>query len=110
MPDIKIIRYTTSSQNADPNEQLVRNVFAELDTNRPDGLRYATFRLDDGISFLHLAVLDADENPLNASPAFAAFQLGIAERCTAGPTAADAVLIGSYRLLPDLTQQTGRPT
>ena len=46
-------------------------MFAELAAQRPDGLRYASFRLDDGVSFVHVAVLDADHNPLSDSPAFA---------------------------------------
>ena len=103
MPVTRIIRYTTSPENAVTNERLVGDVFAELAATQPDGLRYAAFRLDDGTTFVHLAVLDGDDNPLTASAAFAQFQLGIADRCTSGPVAADAALIGSYQLLPDTT-------
>ena len=71
-----------------------------LPKKRPDGLHYATFRLNDGVSFVHVAVLDGEENPLTSSPAFAAFQAGIAERCAEGPIAADATAIGNFRLLP----------
>ena len=70
-----------------------------LPKKRPDGLHYATFRLDDGVSFVHVAVLDGEENPLTSSPAFAAFQAGIAERCAEEPIAADATAIGNFRLL-----------
>jgi hypothetical protein len=35
------------------------------------GLRYAVFRLEDGVSFVHVAVLDGHESPLSASVAFA---------------------------------------
>jgi hypothetical protein len=97
----KVVRYRTHPQHADENERLIREVFAELDAKRPDGLRYASFRLDDGVSFVHVAVLDGDENPLAASAAFAAFQAGIADRCAEGPAASDATVIGSYHLLPD---------
>ena len=105
MTVIKIVRYTTSPDSADANENLVRDVYAELATTRPDGLGYATFRLADGVSFVHLAVLEGEDNPLNSTAAFAAFQAGIADRCTTGPVAADAELIGSYQLLPDLAAQ-----
>jgi len=50
---------------------------------------------------VHVAVLDGDENPLSASPAFAEFQSGIPGRCVDGPIAADAAVIGSYRFLPE---------
>ena len=100
MTTTKVIRYRTKPEHADENERLIREVFAELAEKIPDGLHYATFRLDDGVSFVHVAVLDGDENPLTSSPAFAAFQAGIGERCAEGPIPADATAIGNFRLLP----------
>jgi hypothetical protein len=99
MPVTKVVRYRTNPQDADENARLIRDVFAELAAEQPDGLRYASFQLDDGVSFLHVAVLDADHNPLSDSAAFAKFQSGIKDRCADGPTASDATVIGSYRLL-----------
>ena len=97
----KIVRYRTNPQDADENARLIRDVFTELAAEQPDGLRYASFRLDDGVSFVHVAVLDADHNPLSDSAAFAKFQSGIKDRCADGPAASDATVIGSYRLLPE---------
>lgn len=93
----KVVRYRTKPESAEENERLVRAVFAELAAQNPQGLRYAAFRLDDGVSFLHVALLDSDENPLTASAAFGEFQSGIKDRCAEGPTPADATVIGSYR-------------
>lgn len=101
MAVIKVVRYRTNPQDADENERLIRDVFAGLAADSPDGLRYASFRLADGVSFVHVAVLDGDENPLSASAAFAKFQSGIGDRCAEGPAAADATVVGSYRLLPE---------
>jgi hypothetical protein len=98
---VKVIRYKTKPECVEENERLVRAVYAELATTRPDGLRYATFRLDDGVSFLHVAMLDGDENPLTKSAAFAEFQADIKARLAEGPVQADATPVGSYRLLPD---------
>lgn len=97
----KVIRYRTKPESADENERLIRGVFAELAKQNPEGLRYAAFRLDDGVSFLHVAVLDGDENPLTTSAAFGEFQSGIKDRCAEGPIPADATVVGSYRLLPE---------
>jgi hypothetical protein len=94
----KVVRYTTKPECADENERLIRAVFAELAQDNPEGLQYAAFRLDDQITFVHVAVLDGDKNPLADSAAFAEFQRGIKERCAEGPVAADAEIIGSYRL------------
>ena len=99
MPTTKVIRYRTKPEHADENERLVRGVFAELAKEHPDGLHYATFRLDDGVSFVHVAVTDSDENPLTSSPAFAAFQSAIGERCAEGPILAEATVIGNFNLL-----------
>jgi hypothetical protein len=96
----KVIRYTTRPECAGENERLVRNIFAELSSKGGEQLRYAVFRLGDGVSFVHVAVLEGAENPLSASPAFAEFQSGIRERCVEGPVAADAGVVGSYRFLP----------
>jgi hypothetical protein len=100
MPVTKVIRYTTNPESADENERLIREVFAELAEQEPQGLHYAAFRLDDGVSFLHVAVIDGEANPLSASAAFGKFQSGIQDRCAEGPAPADAAIIGSYRLMP----------
>jgi hypothetical protein len=92
----KVIRYKTHPESADENERLIRDVFDELAQQNPEGLRYAALRLDDGVSFLHVAVLDGDVNPLTASAAFGKFQAGIKDRCAEGPAPADATVIGSY--------------
>lgn len=98
MPVSKVIRYTTKPECADENERLIRDVFAELAEHDSDGLHYLAFRLADNVSFVHVAVLDGDKNPLADSAAFAEFQRGIAERCADGPAAADAQIIGSHRI------------
>ena len=100
MSTTKVLRYRTKPEHADENERLIRGVFAELAELDPgSGFHYAAFRLDDGVSFLHVAVLDGEENPLASSPAFAAFQSGIGERCAEGPVPADASMVGSYGLM-----------
>jgi hypothetical protein len=95
----KVIRYTTKPECADENERLIGEVFAGLASDRPDGIRYASFRLEDGVSFVHVALLEGEHNPLLDSPAFGAFQAGLGDRLTEGPTASDATVIGSYRFL-----------
>ena len=96
----KVIRYKTRPDKADENERLIRNVFAELAKGEPEGLRYAAFRLHDGVSFLHVAIIEG-ENPLLSSDAFDAFQSGIGERCEEGPVPSDATVLGSYGLFSD---------
>jgi quinol monooxygenase YgiN len=94
---IRIIRYETRPEAAEENQRLVENVFAELTAEDPGGLRYATFRLADGVGFVHVVVHEGDADPLSTSAAFAAFQDGIGDRLADPPNAQDATLVGSYR-------------
>ena len=96
MTSAKVIRYTTTPEAAEQNAALVCDVYAELAVEAPDGLRYVTFRLEDGVSFVHVALLDGDDNPLTRSPAFAAFQADIGARLADPPVAKDATIVGSY--------------
>jgi hypothetical protein len=95
-----IVRYRVKPERVTENEELVRDVYAELHSTAPDGLRYATFRLDDGVSFVHIAE-HADVNPLRGIAAFQRFQEGIGERCDEPPVAVEMHEIGSYRLGED---------
>jgi hypothetical protein len=92
-----LVRYKTSEAQGDANEALVRAVFDELRVKKPEGLRYATYRLADGVTFVHVAtVTTPDANPLLSLPAFKAFQAGIKERCVEPPVASDVTIVDSY--------------
>jgi len=93
----KVIRYTTNPESAEENARLVRAVYAELAATRPEGFRYCTFRLEDGVSFVHVAILEGEDNPLATSAAFADFQSGVKDRCIEGPYPSDASVVGEYR-------------
>ncbi|NND75445.1 MAG: hypothetical protein HKN44_10615 [Ilumatobacter sp.] len=94
-----VVRYRPTPEAADENQRLVEAVFAELAELEPGGLRYATLRLADG-TFIHIADIEGDENPLASTAAFGKFQAGIAERCVPGetPNPQPAELVGSYRM------------
>jgi hypothetical protein len=96
-----VVQYQTRADAADENQRLVEEVFAELARADPGGLRYATFRLADGVSFVHIACRDGEANPLTNTAAFAEFQKGIGGRCVVAPQAVDATLVGSYRFLTE---------
>jgi hypothetical protein len=82
------------------NEDLVRAVYAELHQKKPTGLHYATFQLDDGVSFVHLAANDTEDgrSPLSELQAFKRFQENIDDRCEERPVVSSLREIGSYRL------------
>lgn len=92
-----VVRYQTRPDAADRNQHLIEQVFAELNAEDPGGIRYAALRLNDGVSFVHVAVFDGDGSPLSSSSAFAAFQDGASERQVAPAVVTEATLVGSYR-------------
>jgi hypothetical protein len=92
-----IVRYRVRPGSEEENAALVRAVYAELAEVRPPGFRYATYRLDDGRSFVHVAEQDGDgDSPLPQLPAFRKFQAGIRERCESGPDASSAEVVGRF--------------
>ena len=93
-----VVRYRVRPDRVEENEQLVRAVYEELAAVQPEGLRYATVKLDDGVTFVHVAVHET-ENPLPGLASFRAFTEGVAERCDEPPVVSTAELVGSYRLL-----------
>ena len=95
-----IIRYETRPAAADENQRLVEQVFAELDTERPEGLRYAAFRLDDGVTFVHVVMME-EGDPLPGLAAFREFVGGLGDRIAGPPAREGATVVGSYRLLGD---------
>ena len=93
-----LVRYKVKADRAQENEDYIKKVFAELEQNSPAGLRYASFKLDDGVSFVHIASIETDDgvNPLSETAAFKAFQDDIKDRCEEPPVAVDLNRIGAY--------------
>ena len=93
-----MVRYRVKPGAAEQNEQLVRAVYEELHRADPAGFRYVTFRLEDGVSFVHIAESDsAENNPLPPLAAFQEFQKGIADRCDDPPVVTEATEVGAFR-------------
>ena len=99
-----MVRYKLKADRVKENEALVREVYAALAREKPEGLRYATFKLADGVSFMHVSRVDkADgKNPLLAVEAFKRFTAAIRERCEEPPVTTEIEEIGSYRMLARL--------
>ncbi|HEY7224700.1 MAG TPA: hypothetical protein VH561_14080 [Micromonosporaceae bacterium] len=96
MNDAVIVRYQTTVDAAEENQRAVERVYAELAQTAPAGLRYLTLRLADGVTFVHIAIRDAQDNPLNRSAAFAEFQRGLPQRQAEPPLPTPATLVGLY--------------
>ena len=93
-----MIRYKVKPDRVAENEELVRAVYDELHRTEPAAFRYATFRLADGVSFVHIASSETEDgsNPLSQVQAFARFQEDIRDRCDEAPVVSELREIGSF--------------
>lgn len=81
-------------------ESAVGELFAAIEQKAPENLRYGSFRLGDGATYLVLLQVDeGTENPLPEMPEFQRFQEGLREWAAGPPEAGPAEVIASYRLL-----------
>ena len=92
-----MVRYKVKPDRAAENEELIRAVYEELARTKPSGFRYATFQLDDGVTFLHLGFTEEGPTPLPNVEAFKRFTENIRDRCEEAPTTSELREVGSFR-------------
>jgi hypothetical protein len=100
MAKTTVVQYRTKPDRADENQRLIEAVFADLAEREPEGFTYKVFRLDDGVSFIHIVIEHDDvDNPqsLQEIPAFQTFVAEIGDRCEVAPVASAASIVGGFR-------------
>jgi hypothetical protein len=93
-----MVSYTLKADQVAENERDIVAVYEALRQARPHGLRYATFRLGDGVSFVHIVSHEETDasNGLTALPQFKAFAAAVKQRCVAPPVRTELTEIGAY--------------
>ena len=93
-----MVRYTVKPGRAAENERYIEQVFAELARLAPAGVQYSAFKLEDGLTFVHVYSHEGDEAAglLPTLPAFQAFRAGLNERCEVAPVRTALHAVGSY--------------
>lgn len=95
-----VMQYQVKPERADEYQQLVEAVFAELGQSEPEGFTFKVFRLEDGVSFVHVLIEhDGVDQPdsLQEMPAFQAFVATIVDRCDVPPAVSGATVVGGFR-------------
>lgn len=97
---VTVVRYKVKADRAQENVDFISAVFAELNEKSPPGLQYASFNLEDGMSFLHVAAVDdgVESNPLPQMEAFKRFVADIKDRCEEPPVATSASVVGAFNI------------
>jgi hypothetical protein len=84
-----IIQYRTYSAAAEENRRPIEAVVRKM-TQAGPSIQYAAFRLDDGVTFVRVAALNAAEK-LESISAFTAFREKLTERVVPGTRTATTV-------------------
>jgi hypothetical protein len=95
-----VMQYQVKPERAEENQRLIETVFAELGQSEPEGFTFKVFRLEDGVSFVHVVIEHDDvdhADSLQALPTFQAFVANIVDRCDVPPTARGATVVGGFR-------------
>ncbi|GAA3793755.1 hypothetical protein [Streptomyces chiangmaiensis] len=78
------------------NLKLLRAAFEEFQAVRPEGLRYATYQLDDGVTFVAFVEMAGDPGALRQLEAFQRYRSTLEERCEEPPVMTVLHEVGSY--------------
>ena len=95
-----MVRYKVKPERVAENERSIVSVFEQLNREQPAGLRYVSFKLDDGVSFMHIVEVDAPDgaHPLRALSTFNAFTASVRDRCDEPPVSVELQAVGAYHL------------
>ena len=94
---VLMVRSKVKEESVAEVEAAVGKVFAAIDEAQPQGVRYTSCKLADGLTFVALLQLDDGiENPLVELPAFREFQANLPGWVDGPPVAEQLTVVGSY--------------
>ena len=96
------VRAKVKEEHVAEAEAAVRRMFAAIEREGLEGLRYASVKLEDGVTFLALLeVEDGVENPLLGLPEAQEFYAKLPAWYAEQPEVGPGTVIGSYRLFSE---------
>ena len=98
----KVIRYKLKADRVAENEQRIRAVFRQIHDRKPEGVRYSVYKLEDGVSFIHIIFYETEEDhqAFTNLQAFRDFQAQARDRFEEPPVSIEAEEIGAYYFQP----------
>ncbi len=96
------VRAELKEEHVAEAEAAVQRMFAAIEREGLEGIRYASIKLADGVTFLALLELeDGVENPLPGLPEAAEFYARLPEWYAGAPEVGPGTVIGSHRFFSD---------
>lgn len=96
---VMMIRPRLKADSVEAAEAAIKTMFAAIEQAKPEGVRYASCKLADGVTFVVLLALDDGiDNPLAAVAEFREFQQNLKDWVVEPPMPDQLTVVGSYRL------------
>jgi quinol monooxygenase YgiN len=95
---VTMVRQKVKAGSVEEAEAAVRDWFAALDRERPEGLRYASTRVDGSTFVILTELTDGSEDPRQAIPEFQRFLEQLKELVDGPPVIEQLDVVGSYNL------------
>jgi hypothetical protein len=96
---VMMVRSKVKAESAADVEAAVRRMFSAIESAQPQGVRYASCRTPDRVTYVALLeVEDGIDNPLATLPSFKEFQDSIRAWLAEPPEREQWDVVGSYRL------------
>jgi quinol monooxygenase YgiN len=92
-----LIRYRLKPDQVERNEELIRAIYEELHRAAPSGLRYVIYKLEDGVTFMHISESEGEDSPMAGLASVQEFRRELADRCEEQPVLSELTEVGSYR-------------
>jgi hypothetical protein len=100
--NVVTVRATLKEEHVADAEAAVKRMFAAIEREQLEGIRYASIKLDDGVTFLALLEIeDGAENPLPGLPEAQEFYAGLPGWYAEPPAVSPGTVVGTYRFFSD---------
>lgn len=97
--NVMMIRSKVKPEHGAEVERAVQGLFAAIERASPEGIRYASTRLADQLTYVaFLQVDDGVDNPLPSLPELGDFQENLKQWLAEPPQPEQLTVVGSYRL------------
>jgi hypothetical protein len=96
--NVLMVRAKVKAEHVAAIEAAGKRIFEALEREQPQGFRYTTCRLPDGVTYVNLwEIDDGVDNPLSTLPEAQAFREGLKTWMAEPPIYEQLTAVGSYR-------------
>ncbi|MGP3951275.1 hypothetical protein [Streptomyces sp. 7N604] len=91
-----MIRWKVTADALERHQEMLQTVYAELESVRPDVLRYDTYQLEDKVTFVSFVELANGPGVLGTLDAFQRYRAALDAMCEEPPSLTALECVGRY--------------